>query len=57
MPPPSSQDNVSEGASTLKTRYPRKRLDPYGMKFAKGHRTQGMLQGKRPVTRVPKRAK
>jgi hypothetical protein len=39
----------------LKTRY-QNRPDPYSLKFGRGHRTYLMVQGRRPATRVAKRA-
>lgn len=51
---PPTTDQISEQASVMKVRYPKK-TDPFSMKFRKGHRTYGMLKGKRPVTRAAKR--
>ena len=52
-------DNVSELAPLFKTRAPRqtRKLDPYGKKFAKGHRTFGLLSGQRPTRRAIVRAR
>jgi len=59
MKPPSNQpsttDNVSELSTLLKPRYPRKKLDPAGRKFAKGFRAATLLTGPRPIQRRARR--
>jgi len=50
-------DNISETASTMKTRYPqpRQKRDPFGIKFRRGFRTHQRVEGVRPLFRSPKR--
>lgn len=57
MPKPGQTDYISETASTMKVRYPqpRRKRDPYGIKFRRGHRTHQRLEGRRPLFRSPKR--
>lgn len=52
---PAQQENISELSPLLKAPQPRKKLDPLGRKFAKGHRTATMLQGPRPLMRRARR--
>lgn len=55
MAQPPKLDMVSELSPILKTSYPRRKLDQFGIKFAKGHRTATVLSGHRPIHRTPKR--
>lgn len=55
MAKPPQLDMISELGPVLKPRYPRRKMDPFGIKFQKGHRVATQLSGQRPLKRAAKR--